>query len=269
MSDETATDVAPKKRRRAARWIVLVGGLLGLAVPFGLELGRRLTLLSALRAESPAERKQAAWRAAETPFRAAMTVVRSRLTEGEPDAGVREALVYALGRGGDATDAQRLEDIAANDPHGYVRQSAWLALARLDGDAARAFAREVDPRDAWDQLGRNQALLMLGDTNAIRPLLDIAADGSGDQRVVATRALAKWLYPLLDAAGYWPLDLAAPEGGAFSAAEVAQLRIRVDEADIAAISADNAAHLDNGLRVRRLVSRLDNARDRVRGMLFR
>ncbi|MCA9244147.1 MAG: HEAT repeat domain-containing protein [Phycisphaerales bacterium] len=259
-------------RRGAGGRLRLIGILAVVLIPvvlFGVEMGRRLTTLNDLRADQPATRKRAAWRAAETPFSAAMTVIRARLDEGEPDANVREAFVYALGRGGDADDSNRLETIATTDPHGYVRQAAWLALARLNAGETRALATRFEASDEWDRLARDQALLMIGDTTRVESLLTLAESGSEDQRVVASRALLKGLYPLLDACGQWPIDADTVEGRPLAPETIAELRNRVNLIDLAAIEVDTAPQIERGAGVRRLVSRLDNARERVRRLLFK
>ena len=168
----------------------------------------RRAVVADLTAEDPGIRRAAAWEVAERPFPAGLAAVRRALDGPERDAAAREALVYALGRSGQPEDAARLARIATGADGGYVRQAAWLALSRVSPEEARRAARAASPMDAWDRLGRSQALLLLGEVDGVDALLRLAVEGDADQRVVAARALTKGLRPLLDAAGRWPLDVA-------------------------------------------------------------
>ncbi len=63
----------------------------------------------------------------------------SRLADGgEALADVREAFVYSLGQHEQTRHFDIVADLALADPSGYVRQSAWLAAARIAPHRFRA-----------------------------------------------------------------------------------------------------------------------------------
>ena len=61
----------------------------------------------------------------------------------------------------------------------------------------------------------------------------------------------------------WPV-----EGAALEPATVALLRERAYGLDLDVLAADTRPQIDAGERLRRLVTKLDRARDRVSGWLF-
>jgi len=250
---------------------ILTAGVLcagGLAL-LGSQLRQRAELRLALRCDDPQTRKQAAWTIADRADRALETDLIDRLGV-EPRADVREALVYALGVLGDRRSFGVVEATLDSDPSGYVRAAAWLAAARIDPAQFRILARAAGrPEDAWDRVGVAQGWLSLGDVRGVEELLAVAGTGEAAQRHVACRALAKWLRPLLEAVGRWPLEAAQEQVRPWPPELVAEIRRRCAGLDMQALADQTRRWATEGARVRRLVNKLNRARDGLAAWLSR
>lgn len=228
-----------------------------------------LTLRELRSAEEDARRRAAA-RVAEAPFPAALDAIADALVRRvHDDPDTREAFVHALGRAGARAHMAAVEATLDADPSGYVRAAAWLALARIDAQHMRTLLVSDRPRDdAWDRLGVAQARLCAGDVGDVDALLGLAETGEPGQREVASRALHKWLRPLLEAVGRWPAEADPAEGEAWSARLIHEVRqrcreLRLQEAADAVWPCVEAAHA-----VRLNVRKLTSARDRLASVLF-
>ncbi len=227
--------------------------------------------LRMLESDQPHERKQAAWRCAELALPALADALLGRL-EREPDADVREALVYSIGLLGRAADWEALAHVAARDPSGYVRCSAWLAAARVDAPRTRAGLDQPADRydantDAWDRLGMAQARCQAGDVGGIEELLWVAEHGQTDQRRAASRALDLTLRSLLTIAGRWPIHLEVADGASWTVELIAEARRRGQALNLPQIAAESARHWSASERVHRSVFRLAAASDRIARVL--
>ena len=155
------------------------------------------------------------------------------------------------------------------DADGYARAAAWLAAARIDPEHFRTLAQtRAQQRRLWDRLGVAQGQLMLGDVQALNELLQWVRAGDASQRLVASRALFKWLRPLLAVAGRWPADSTVREGEAWPAEFVSEIERRCAELDLQAIADDTRRHAARTDSVRRSANRLARARDGLAGVLF-
>jgi len=250
---------------------IVVGALLLLiqitsrSAPFDAGLVRLLNV------GSTEQRKQAAWRVAEerTGVEASLAI-RPRLETGdELDPDVREAYVYALGRVGAAGFADTVETVARTDESGYVRAAAWLALARIDADRFRQlFASQAAPEDPWDQIGLAQGWAEHGDYRGLDELLHWAEHGDHSQRVVAARALLNSVAPVLEAVGRWPLEADPQPGEPWPAELVAEVDRRARGLNLESLATEVRSRFEATKRVRRNVSRLTGARERLAQLLF-
>jgi len=261
--------------KRNVRVAAVSAGLLALGVSAAVALTAmqqarlRQRLLAGLESPDREVRRQAAWTAAELRQTAIAPRLIEQLAGREPDEGVREAYVYALGRMGDPAYFDALTTVIRDDPSGYVRCAAWLAAARADPQRTRArLAVAPPPTDPWDRIGQAQARVATGDVSGFEELLYRAEHGEAPRREVAARALYKWLRPLLDAAGRWPLDANAREGEIWPEALTAELRQRCAELPLAQIAADTLQHAPRSEQFRRNVWRLTRARERLAAVLF-
>lgn len=187
----------------------------------------------------------------------------------ESDPDVREAYVYALGRSAATGYFSVIAGVVRGDPHPYVRQTAWLAAARLDAERFRALAAELPPGDdPWDRIGLAAAWVELGDPRGTPDLLRWAVEGDAQQRRTASLALYRGVAPLLEAVGRWPLSQPVVEGESWSPELVAEIARRCAGLDLAALAADTRPHVRRAALVRRNVSRLNAARARLTRLLW-
>ncbi len=207
-----APENADRPRPSARRWII-AGGilvlLLGASGAFWFWSAGQpdRDALNLLGQDNPDTRRLGAWMAARERAPKALAEMARRLAaSSETSPLVRESYVYGLAHGTEPGQLDVLEQIVSADPSPYVRQAAWRALARRDpgrfGTAARAGTTYDDP---WDQIGLACGWLEVGDTRGVDTLLHWAANGSAEQKQVASLALSRGLAPLLEAAGCWPL----------------------------------------------------------------
>lgn len=247
-------------------------GLVAAAVAVEYRRGGRpdREALVLLRSPQDEARKLGAWLVAREHAPAALQFIAQTLDEqSETDAAVRESFVYALGRAGDPRFTEYVARVLRRDPDAYVRQAAWVAVARLDAARFRELAAEIPPRpDAWDQLGRACAWLELGDLRGLDTLLGCAVAEDEQQRRVAALALYRGVAPLLEAAGRWPIQYVVQEGQPWPAEIVAEVRRRAAELDMDALAGDTRRHMAKAALVRRNVWRLHHTRDRIAAYLF-
>lgn len=197
-------------------------------------------------------------------------MIRAAVREGtERDPRALEAFVYALGLVGAASDWDLLAGVARQHPDGYVRQAAWLAAARIDDDHCRSLlAGAPYVGDDWERLGRAAAQCELGSADGIPVLLEMARDGSDAQRVVASRCIAKYVKPALEALGRWPLDLEAPAGAAWRTDELERIAARCGAPNLASVIASVEVNERRSREIRRKQLRLTRARERIARVLF-
>jgi hypothetical protein len=221
--------------------------------------------LRLLHGDNPDDRKRGAWIAADQAAPHAHALLAQRLREQyEPESGVREAYVYALGRSGNPEYFDVLAAVITGDDDAYVRQAAWIATARVAPDRFRDLAATTPPHDnAWDQVGLVAAWLEVGDTRGVAELLRYAVEGDPQQRRVAALALYRGVAPLLDAAGRWPIQANVREGEPWGPELVAEVRRRCGALDLQAMADDLRPHLAGAAGLRRNVARLTSLRDRL------
>ena len=227
-------------------------------------------LLSMLRSGNPELRKRGAWFTLEQGGSAAIEFIARQLELGqEPSADVRESYVYALGHAGDQQYRDLVATLLADDPSGYVRQAAWLALARLEPRRFVELADSYPPTDnPWDQIGRANAWLHTGDVRGMQTLMHWARQGNADQQLVACAALYKGVLPLLEAVGRWPLDAHVREGQIWPPELVAEVERRCAGLDLQRIADDTRPHLATARRVQRNAYRMTSARNRIAKFLL-
>jgi hypothetical protein len=269
---------SPRRKSIWTQAVTLRSGLLvvGLGVAFmvlaaltnapGVRVDREIVRL--LKSPDPQDRKRGAWLAVERREVIAKSIMAFTLeqrTEADPD--VREAFIYALGRMG-FSDWHLVARYAREDESGYVRQAAWLALARIQPLEFADLVRKREKPDSWDRLGIAQGWLVLGDTRGLADLFEAALDGQEGQATIAGRALSRDLRPPLDVAGRWPLGFVPPEGQPWPPELVREVQKRCQEVDVAAVIADSRPHLEKAQQVSRNLLRLTRARERIAGTLF-
>lgn len=264
---------------RRNKWIIgfagalVIGMILAATLP---DLARRLRtagaqdrLLHLMKSPDREQRKQAAWAAIERPNPDLEQFMARGVLGDEPDAGVREAYVYALGNLGDQRHFAVIETAIDTDPSGYVRSAAWLAAARIDPVHFRILAdTRSAPRDAWDRLGLAQGRLMLGDVRDTGELFEQARGDDLSRRLVACRALYKWLRPLLDAAGRWPVDATVTEAQPWPSEFVNEIERRCATLDLQAVADDTHQHDQAAAPVQRYIMRINGARRGLISLLF-
>jgi hypothetical protein len=221
-----------------------------------------------LRSDDPETRKQAVWGTVARPDSALVTMMVQDALGAEPDADVREAYIYALGRLGDPRNFAVIESTIDRDPSGYVRAAAWLAAARCDPRHFRMLVEtRTRPERPWDQIGVGQGWLELDDVRGVSDLLHWACAGDDVQREVAARALLKWLRPLLDSVGRWPADCDVEPGDPWPRELVDEIAARCARLDLQAIADDNARHHAQTYRLQRDVRRITGFRDGLAELL--
>jgi hypothetical protein len=262
---------------RRAAIILAAAGLVAAAVawqtvlsPQARKLRYREKMTRALRSPDPQDRKQTAWAIIERPDPVLEAFIVRGVTGNEPDPDVREAYVYTLGKLGQRRNFAAIESAIDADASGYVRAAAWLAAARCDPEHFRTLTEtRRQPEHPWDQIGIAQGWFYLDDVRGVDILLHWALAGDDPQRQIASRALFKWLRPLLDATGRWPIDANVREGQRWPAELVSEVERRCAALDLQAIADDSRRHHAPAERVRRNVTRLTRVRDRLARLLFR
>lgn len=257
------------KKRHIAIVGLLVAGLVSASLWWvGGGARRHARRLALLESADAGARKQAAWSLVDDPDPELIALIGRRLLGPERSADVRESFVWTLGSLHDPRSFPAIEEALDVERDGYVRAAAWLAAARADGARFEHLAEQQPPASLWDRIGIAQGRLALGNVADVGLLLDVAATGSDQQRYVAGRALHKWLRPLLETAGRWPLDEGGSAAGAWPAEFVALVARRCAELDLPAIAADNRRFAAALARLHRDVARITNARNDLAGLLF-
>ena len=229
------------------------------------------TLLRMLRSPQPVLRKQGAWLTLEHEKGEAIEFIAQQIAgRAETDADVRECYVYALGQTGNKQYFGVVAEVLATDPSGYVRQAAWLALARLDPRGFIALAEARPPsKDLWDQIGRAIGRLEAGDVRDIPKLLQWAQTASADQRLVVCAALYRGVRPLVEAAGRWPLGLDVAEGQLWPPELLREVGRRCATLDLQRLAEDTRPHLAAASLVCRNAYRMTSARNWIAWLLSR
>jgi nucleotide-binding universal stress UspA family protein len=260
---------------RLVTWLALLAVVLGAGLAGFWTLTRLRHNHAVVRLlESPAadSRKQGAWVAARERIPEALGYIDGRLTSAsEEDRNVREMFVYALGRSGRPEYFETVARVVRQDPDPYVRQSAWLAAARLDPARFRQLARREPPLDgAWDRIGRASAWLETGEVRQadITLLLERAAAGDLDQKRVCSLMLFRTVAPLLEAVGRWPIEYSVHQGEPWPDELVAEVERRCHQVDLAAVAEDTRPHLARAAAVRREVGRLNNTREEIASLVL-
>lgn len=264
---------------RGKRWTIgIAGGLVAgvilaaLAPNLARQLrtaGARERLLRQMQSPEREQRKQAAWAAIERPAPVLEELMVRGVLGDEPDAGVREAYVYALGNLRDRRHFAAIETAIDSDPSGYVRAAAWLAAARVDPERFGTLAETRSaPRDAWDRLGVAQGRLMLGDMRDAGELIEQARGPDAARRHLASRAMYKWLRPLLDAAGRWPAEATVSGAQPWPTEFVDEIERRCATLDLQPLADDTHQHDHAASRVRRRIMRIYGARKWLISLLF-
>lgn len=253
----------------AAVGIVTVGAVWHMTLsPAARNVRLTARLERKLLSEEPQARKEAAWATIERPDPALAAIMIRGVLGDEPDPDVREAYVYSLGKLSDPRHLAAIESAIDQDPSGCVRSAAWLAAARCDPQHFRTLAAtRRQPERPWDQIGVAQGRLCLGDVRDVAKLLHWARAGDGSQRQVASRALFKWLRPLLDTAGRWPADCGVQVGQAWPPELVDEVERRCAGLNLQAVADDNSRHRESGDQVRRNVGRITRFRDGLAELL--
>lgn len=229
------------------------------------ERARRMALL---RSDDPQQRKRAAWSLVDDPDPALIAFIRRQLMGGEQVADVRESYAWTLGNLQDPRNFATLARVLEAEHDGYVRAAVWLAAARVDGARFERLAQRRGLARLWDRIGIAEGRLLLGNVTDVGLLLDVAATGTAQQRYVAGRALYKWLRPLLETAGRWPLSGGVDGAGAWPRAFVGVVARRCESLDLQAIANDNLRFAERIGRLHRDEARITNARDDLAGLLF-
>lgn len=221
-----------------------------------------------LRSDDSEARQRGAWQAAheDTPWAAHLL---PSLLEKETVPAAREALVYALGRAGTAASFDALLDVARTDATPYVRHSAWLAAARVAPQQFATTADKLTPGpDAWDRIGWAQAWLEVGDARGVPDLLALLDSAQRDHALGARGAVLRYVAPLLEMVGHWPLAAPSEAADEWTPAFVAELRARCAAVDLAELARALATDRTRLTRVQHDVGRLHRARERIARLLF-
>jgi len=263
---------SPRRLRSAA---IVLAVLAGLAWG-GFEVFDRTINSEQIRARNklfspdPEIRKRGAWMAAETHSEPAARMMNVLLrSNAEPSDDLRETYVYALGKGEWPFALQTLEDLLTREPSGYVRAATWLAISRISPERFAELDRSgYGPREAWDRIGLAQGWFQLDDSRGLEVLLATAVDGDDGQREVASRALYKWVRPLLETAGRWPIEASVQEGQTWPAELVADVRRRGAGLDLRSIAQGSREYWEPTERLQKNVRKITKTRDRIAAVLF-
>lgn len=269
-------DSDPRENRPFASppWLWLTGGVSAvLGMTFLLWVGldsSESEIVRRLASTDPDRRRAAAARIADGEATHTAPLLASRLRSGsEAVAEVREAFVHALGRTGNAAYFDAIERVVRVEPDGYTRCGAWLAAARVDAARFRALADQIElRRDAWDAVGVAQGRACLGDLCDWKVLFDNAADPDAPQAYAACGALRRWLRPLLESIGRWPLDFDPPDGEIWPAEGVARVQQRCEGLDLQRLADQTTPAVDAAGKVRSNVAKLTKTRGRLARLLF-
>jgi len=262
---------------RRWRWLLLLALASALAYPItelapaALRRQEQRALLRMLRSPQPILRKQGAWLTLEHQKGQAIEYIARQLAaRAEENPDVRECYVYALGYSGQRQYFGVVAEILLSDDSGYVRQAAWLALARLDPKQFMTLDQARPPSDdLWDQIGRSIARLEVGDVRDIPKLLRWAQTASPDQRLVVCAALYRSVRPLVEAAGRWPLGMDVAEGQLWPPALLEEVGRRCAKLDLQRLAEDTRPHLAGAALVRRNAYRMTSARNWIAWLLSR
>lgn len=272
-----STTLGSAPRRTVGRLLTGLAFLLTIAVCWllfsprsGLLTGyeqRRAALLVELASADAAARQQAAWRAAETADSLVLAEV-SRLAFDDPVVQVREACVYVLGLTGGGEATSTLEQVLLLEADGWVRSTAWLALARAAPDRFRDLSMLHQPDDDdWERIGVASGRVWLGDADGLANLLDVSGSDNSWQKEVSQRFLRRTLRPALDALGLWPLELASADN--WTPQQIILIRARVATAtDLGPLLREQAERLERLDGLRGLLTRIEGARRRLVATLF-
>lgn len=253
---------------------LLIAGLVGTIAFFALlpvvKSVNRQRKLEILRTEDGQRAKEAAWWVTDNQRIQYAHVVREALCRPEISADFRESLVYTLGRIRDREAVPLLKARLKAEKEGNVRQATWLALARIDDSAFREAIADADEvkLDAWDQLGIAQGRLENADFRGAETAIRFARNGTEDQRVIASRALEKTVRPVLEVAGYWPIEFEPQPGDIWSDELVDIVEKRLAIVRPAQIVADTLQHQKLAAGVQRNVRRIVDGRDHIAWFLF-
>lgn len=262
----------PAIMRRSRRAGLVLLAVLAVVAAIGPPVRQRIVrarLVRLLTSPQPQDRKQGAWSTLARKDPAAIALLVRGLTGGEADPDVRETFVYALGRIGDRRLFPIVELVIRSDPSAYVRSAAWLAAARIDREQTRRLLAELPPVDTpWDRIGRARARLLTGDASAFDELLYWAEHGDEGQKIVASRGLTRWLVPVLDAVGRWPVHVEPVMGQPWPIELVREIRRRCAGLNLQAIAEDIVIKGRRARRVRRNVWRITHARDAIVAILY-
>lgn len=242
--------------------LILTAGALGWWI---LRNSDQAETLRRFASPDPKMRKAAAREVAEHGWPAAVEHMARALELGtEQDPDVRETFVYALGAAGEAEHFHIVATLAAVDPSGYVRQSAWRAAARLDGVRFRTLAEDhPPPEDAWDRLGLAAAWLQIAEPRGVFTLLELAQHGTPDQQLVACGVLTRGVTLLLEVAGQWPLGVEVEMGQLWPPELLAEVTERCHRIDLEAAAAQARPHIEAMLQLYRDTYRMTSARNHI------
>lgn len=251
--------------------LVLVGGYYG--VRFWQHRGRaarqRATIAQCLKSPDPAVRMRGAEQAGASRSPELISRLHMACMGDEHDDAVRAVAVAALGMCDDPNQFAAVEFVVDVDASGPVRAAAWLAAARLDPRRAQELLeRHADRTDAWDRLGQAQARLCAGDARDLAVILDAAASNDAVLARSAAEALGRWLRPVLDAAGRWPLTANPPAVGPWPRELVEELRQRCAALDMVAATLETRRALDRAVVARRMERRLATGREQIAAVLW-
>ena len=215
-------------------------------------------------------RRQGAWQAVKRSSRPAADFMYAALSQDrELSPGVRESYVYAMGRMPLKSALPLLLRLARTDESGFVRQAAWVTAARLNFEQFRAAAREVENRaDTWDRIGIAAALIEADDCSQLDLLFDAAANGDDFQRNIAGAVLRRYLRPLMQAAGRWPVNADISVDGIWSPAFIAEVRRRAASLNLPQIAAYSRPEQQGTEALRRAIGRIYGARARLVHALY-
>src|SRR5262249_36597136 len=99
-------------------------------------------------------------------------------------------------------------------------------------------------------------------------LLDLAAQGDDDQRAFASQAMVKFLRPLLESAGDWPIDARVENGQAWPPALVQDITERAARQDLATLAREAGLCRERTEGLRSTLRRIAGARDRLSRWLY-